>query len=241
MTITSRNQAAGREQVTNREALVYEQIRELIVHGRLAPGTRIIETEVASRLAVSRTPVRSALQRLQQEGYIITTGNGRQARPSVAPLTREDAWELFGVVGAIEGLAGRLAAALEQERKAPLVSTLEALNSQLLGAITAENLDRNLLFNLDTDFHHAYVAAAAGSRLRVLHEAIKPQAERYVRLYTSALWDEVSTSVREHQVIITSLAAGDEEATQRAIQENWRNAARRLNRVIDNLGERGSW
>jgi DNA-binding GntR family transcriptional regulator len=241
MTKSRDRNGAGHTPATNRESLVYEQIRELIVHGRLAPGTRIIETEVASRLAVSRTPVRSALQRLQQEGYIVTAGDGRQARPSVAPLTREDAWELFGVVGAIEGLAGRLAAGLEQREKARLISRLEEVNERLLGATTASNLDRNLLFTLDTDFHHAYVEAAAGPRLRVLHEAIKPQGERYVRLYTSALWDEVATSVKEHQVIIASIAAGDEEATQRAIQQNWRNAALRLNRVIDNVGERGSW
>jgi DNA-binding GntR family transcriptional regulator len=241
MTTTTHRQRAAHTPATNRESLVYEQIRELIVHGRLAPGTRIIETEVASRLAVSRTPVRSALQRLQQEGYIVTAGDGRQARPSVAPLTREDAWELFGVVGAIEGLAGRLAAGLEQREKARLLSRLEEVNERLLGATTASNLDRNLLFTLDTDFHHAYGEAAAGPRLRVLHEAIKPQGERYVRLYTSALWDEVTTSVKEHQVIIASIAAGDEEATQRAIQQNWRNAALRLNRVIDNVGERGSW
>jgi DNA-binding GntR family transcriptional regulator len=241
MTTTGRGRPTGRIPEANRETLVYEKIRELIVHGRLAPGTRIIETEVASRLAVSRTPVRSALQRLQQEGYINTTGTGRQARPSVAPLTQEDAWELFGVVGGIEGLAGRLAATLEGSRKAELVNQLELVNQQLLSAIRAENLDRNLLFNLDTEFHHAYVAAAAGPRLRVLHDAIKPQAERYVRLYTSALWDEVGTSVQEHKVIIAAITVGDEEATQRAVQENWRNAARRLDRVIDTVGERGSW
>ncbi len=213
----------------------------MIVHGRLAPGTRIIETEVASRLAVSRTPVRSALQRLQQEGYIIAAGQGRQTRPSVAPLTREDAWELFGIVGGIEGLASRQAAALEPEQRAELVTQLEGVNQRLLRATEPEHLDRNLLFNLDTEFHHAYVAASAGPRLRVLHDAIKPQAERYVRLYTSALWDEVGTSVQEHKVIIDAIAAGEEEAAQRAVQENWRNAASRLNRVIGTVGERGSW
>lgn len=224
-----------------RDTQVYEQIRELIVHGRLAPGTRIIETEVARRLDVSRTPVRSALQRLQQEGYIVTSGNGRQLRPSVAPLTREDAWELFSIVGVIEGLASRQAAALEPDARERLVGSLEAINQRLLNAIQPDNLDRNLLFMLDTDFHHTYVAESAGPRLRNLHDAIKPQAERYVRLYTSALWGEVGISVQEHKQIIDAIAAGDEEGAQRAVQENWRNAALRLNQVIDTVGERGSW
>jgi DNA-binding GntR family transcriptional regulator len=239
MTISLRR--AGQDSTTNREALVYEQIRELIVHGRLAPGTRVIETEVADRLDVSRTPVRSALQRLQQEGYIVTTGTGRQARPSVAPLTREDAWELFGVVGAVEGLASRRAAVLEPEVRAELVARLEAVNQQFLRASEPEHLDHNLLYQLDTEFHRAYVDASAGPRISMLHDSITPQAERYVRLYTSTLWDEVGTSVEEHKMIIDAIDAGDEEGAQSAVQGNWHNAALRLNRIIDTLGERGSW
>src|SRR2546426_7079104 len=49
-----------------RPLVVYEQLRDLIVHGHLAPGSRIVESDVAGRLGVSRTPVRGALQRLQQ-------------------------------------------------------------------------------------------------------------------------------------------------------------------------------
>ena len=55
---------------SDRASQAYRRLRELIVHGRLAPGARIIETEVAGKLGISRTPVRAALQRLQQEGYI---------------------------------------------------------------------------------------------------------------------------------------------------------------------------
>ena len=84
---------------------VYERLRELIIDGRLAPGTRIVETDVAARLGVSRTPVRGALQRLQQEGFVVDSPTLQQTRPTVAPLTSEDARELFLLVGALEGLA----------------------------------------------------------------------------------------------------------------------------------------
>src|SRR5678815_4130167 len=84
---------------------VYEQLRALIIDGRLAPGTRLVETDVASRLGVSRTPVSGALQRLQQEGYVVDSPTLQQTRPTVAPLTSEDAHELFLLVGALEGLA----------------------------------------------------------------------------------------------------------------------------------------
>ncbi|MGH7719378.1 MAG: GntR family transcriptional regulator, partial [Gemmatimonadaceae bacterium] len=81
----------------DRPAAVYLQLRTLIVEARLAPGSRLVESELASRLGVSRTPVRSALQRLQQEGYVIATPNLQNARLTVAPLTREDAREIFHV------------------------------------------------------------------------------------------------------------------------------------------------
>jgi DNA-binding GntR family transcriptional regulator len=94
----------------DRVTLAYRRLRELIVTGRLAPGSRIIETAVAARLGVSRTPVRAALQRLQQEGYVVVASPGQQSRMAVAPLTQEDAIELFGMVSAVEGLAANGAA-----------------------------------------------------------------------------------------------------------------------------------
>ena len=79
----------------DRIARAYQQLRELIVWGRLAPGSRVIESDIAERLGVSRTPVRSALHRLQQEGYIVGVGRGSEQRLTVAPLTQDDARDLF--------------------------------------------------------------------------------------------------------------------------------------------------
>src|SRR5215204_4809465 len=79
----------------SRPEQVYVRLRDLIVQGLLSPGSRIIETEVATRLGVSRTPVREALQRLQQEGFVNGSPGAQQSRVSVAPLTREDVHELL--------------------------------------------------------------------------------------------------------------------------------------------------
>ncbi len=219
----------------------YEKIRELIVWGRLAPGSRIVEIEIAERLGVSRTPVRSALHRLQQEGYILASEAGKQSRLSVAPLTREDARELFGIVGEVEALAARWAAEHDHSARTQLVRELRQLNTDLLRAAQTERPDHQLIFELDTAFHRRYVEEGAGPRLLALHDAVKPQAERYVRLYVSALVDEIGTSVEEHERIIGAIEAGDPELAQRKVEENWRNAAERFGQVIDALGERGSW
>lgn len=221
--------------------LAYQRLRELIVSGRLAPGARIIETTVATRLGVSRTPVRAALQRLQQEGYVVVTSPGQQSRMSVAPLTQEDARELFGMVSAVEGLAVNWAASQPDDVRAQVVPELRQLNESLLEASSSRNRDVNLVFELDRVFHRRCVEAGAGPRLLALHESFKPQSERYGRIYSSALIDEMPTSVDEHEEVIRGIENGNGDAAEAAMRRNWWNASDRLSRVIDTLGEQGSW
>jgi DNA-binding GntR family transcriptional regulator len=227
----------GRDRVT----AIYSQLRELIVRGRFAPGSRIIESDVAVRLQASRTPVRSALQRLRQEGYVLGESSGKQLRLSVAPLTREDARELFGILAEIEGLGARWAAELELPGRALLAAELTALNAELASAARRVRTDPNEIFDLHTRFHWHYMSAVQAPRLLALHRAIKPQADRYRRIYSSAFAHESQVSVDEHTQIIRCIAEGEAEAAQRAVQTNWRNAADRLAHVIEMMGERGSW
>lgn len=225
----------------DRPKQVYEQLRDLIVHGRLAPGSRLVETDIAKRFVVSRTPVRGALQRLQQEGYILDSPSMRQSRPTVAPLTLEDARELFSIVGELEGLAGRAAAALPQAKRSSLAKELIAINQDFRKAAAVPRPNHNRLFDLDERFHRRYVEVAAGPRLLALHQAVKPQAERYERLYVSFLSNEIQISAREHEAIINAIEAGKPTAAHGAVQTNWHNAAERLGRVIKRAGERGRW
>ena len=219
----------------------YDELRALIVHGRLAPGSRIVESEIAERLHVSRTPARSALHRLRQEGYVTAVDRAKEQRLIVAPLTREDGRELFYIVGQIEGLAAHAGAELPPPARTALVRELRQLNQQLAQAARVAKPDPLRIFDLDTAFHRAYVEGAAGARLLALHDAIKPQAERYARLYTNALLDEIATSVAEHAAVIRAIEAGNPASAQQAVETNWRNAAARLARVIGTVGERGAW
>ena len=70
---------------------------------------------------------------------------------------------------------------------------------------------------------------------------MKPQTERYWRLYASAIIDRLETSVNEHVDIVNAIEQGDGPGAEKAIQLNWENGAERLCQVIENLGERGSW
>src|SRR5438045_9034760 len=105
----------------SRPEQVYSRLRDLIVQGLLAPGSRIVETEIATRLGVSRTPVREALHRLQQDCYVIGSPGAGQSRLTVAPLTRDDVYELLNIVGALEGTGARGAALLSQAERRNLV------------------------------------------------------------------------------------------------------------------------
>jgi DNA-binding GntR family transcriptional regulator len=222
-------------------ARAYDQVRELIVWGRLSPGSRIVESEIADRLGISRTPTRSALHRLQQEGYVAVLNRGKERRLIVAPLTQDDARELFHIVGQLEGLAARSSAELPAPRRAEVVERLRELNRELAEAARVTRPDSVRIFDLDTAFHRTYVEYGGGPRLLALHDAIKPQAERYVRLYISSLVDEIATSVEEHDTIIRHIGEGDGAAARQAVDTNWSNAAVRLSKVIGALGERGSW
>ncbi len=235
---TSGDVSGGRGESVNR---AYDKLRELIVHGRLAPGSRIIESDIADRLGLSRTPTRSALHRLQQEGYVVALERTKERRLSVSPLTQSDAMELFQIVGQLEGLAARAAADRPAAERAEIVTRLRTLNADLASAGRATPANPQRLFDLDVAYHRIYVEAGAGTRLLSLHNSIKPQAERYARLYVNSLMDEIATSVSEHEVINQTIAAGDPDAAERSVESNWRNAARRLSKVIGAHGERGSW
>lgn len=222
-------------------ANVYARLRELIVRGQLAPGARLVERDIAARLGTSRTPVRSALQRLQQERYVSVQDGGKHARMAVAPLTMDDAAELFDVVGALEAAAGRRAAEMPLSDRVRVVTQLVELNAALLRVTRQPKPDQNDIFELDAAFHRSYVEAGAGERILVLHDAIKPQAERYSRIYISALVDQIGDSIVEHEAIVEGLRNGDASMTERGVLLNWRNASRRFSEVIARIGERGTW
>ena len=225
----------------SRPTQVYERLRSLIVSGHIAPGTRLVEVDIAARLNVSRTPVRAALQRLQQEGYVLLSPGLQQARQVVAPLTQDDARELFHLVGELEALASERAAQLAPAVRRSLVAELRALNRQLDREAKKARPDHALLQDLDERFHARYVEVGAGPRLLAIHMAVKPQAQRYERLYISMLSGEIATSVAEHEEIIRAINAGDPAAAQETVRTNWRNAAERLAVAITRTGERGAW
>ncbi len=218
----------------------FQEIRELIVHGRMAPGTWIVEADLAERLNMSRTPVRSAIHWLLREGYILAQRSATKSRMIVAPLTKDDANQLYLIIGHLEGIAGRGVAQKPEKERKELIKLLKTINDELL-AIADGDGPPGGIFDLDRKFHRLIVDAGAGARLATLHDAIEPQAERYWRLYASSIISDLHTTVQEHKRIIEGVQAGDPDAVETALQYNWIKGSERLGHVIDIFGERGSW
>lgn len=225
----------------DRVEAAYQRLRELIMTGKLAPGSRIIETDIAERLGVSRTPVRAALQRLLQDGFIVAAEQTLQARLWVAPLSRADARELFAILSQCEALAAGWAAERSPAERGRTVARLRELNNALRERGRVSKPDQDELFGIDRDFHATFFEAGAGPRLRSLRDSVRPQVERYIVLYLNALVDRLEHSVGEHDAIIDAIERGDPDAAREAVSANWAGAGRRLDSVMQRLGERGVW
>jgi DNA-binding GntR family transcriptional regulator len=221
------------------------RLRALIVQGQLAPGAPLIESMLAARLGVSRTPVRAALLRLEQEGLVrrtpgpAPTTNGWRA--VVSPLTAGDLREIFLMAGALEAMVARQAAALDGRRRIALAATLANANLGLRAAIAERPPDLAAAQDLHARFHRACVDMAGGPRLRAEVDTLAPQVARYLRVYSAATIYAIDEFVAGHEAMTAAIRAGDGDAAERAAGADWRVTADRHGELVAILGERGTW
>ena len=235
---------AARKRPKSQESLghdAHQQIRDLIVAMKLSPGAPLSESELTLRLGASRTPIRQALQQLEQEGFVIAHRHGAITRLSVAPMTVEDMRELHAIFGALQGLAARSATHLPDAARLDLAARLEGLNNELRAAWQSRPNSLREAQDLHVAFHRAIDEAVTGRRLSAELRAFQPQVERYERVYTSALLTDFKDALKEHEDMIEASRKGDADAAERATIENWRRGSDRYERVVQDLGERGSW
>jgi DNA-binding GntR family transcriptional regulator len=190
---------------------------------------------------VSRTPIRQALHRLEQEGFVVVQRHGSIARLCVAPLTLEDMRELHAIFSALEGLAARSVAQLPEAPRRELATRLRQINEDLRAAWQARPGRMRDAQDLHVRFHHTLDEAATGRRLSSELRALQPQVERYERVYTAALVTDFAEALKEHDQMIAAITAGDADAAERSTIANWRLGSERYARIVQDLGERGSW
>lgn len=198
---------------------VYTALRDLIVTGELTPGEKLRDQDIAAHLGVSRTPVREALRRLEDERLVETAAN-RYTR--VSPLSPAQASEVYPVIERLEGLALELA--FKNLGKTDF-KRLKMLNQDMRAALRADDVQS--LVEADDDFHEVFISQSANPELRRLLASLKVKYRRLELAYFGNLSNALA-SLEEHEAFIQALANGDLSAAKRALALNWRSAQERL-------------
>jgi DNA-binding GntR family transcriptional regulator len=193
---------------------VYRALRDALVAGELAPGSRLRDQELAEQLGVSRTPVREALQRLEDEGLVETEP---RALTRVAPLDALAAREAFPVVAALHALAARSGVA----RLSPAgIMAMRATNEVLAASMSGRDpaTIRSAIAS-DDAFHAVLLDAASNSEITRTLERLTPKVRRleYARFGSLA----GRASVRQHTAIIGACERGDATEAAALVEENW--------------------
>jgi DNA-binding GntR family transcriptional regulator len=189
----------------------YSTIRDAIVDGTLAPGERLKDQELCAWLGLSRTPVRDALNRLEQEGLVETAP---QRYTQVAPIYRREASDAFPVVAAVHALAAELAIPHLTEKD---FKAMKSANRRFGEALRDTRVDTALAE--DDAFHAIFVDVAANGEIPRVLDRLMPRIRRLERLRFGSLAGR--DSVRQHEGIIAAAAAADSAKTARLVRENW--------------------
>jgi GntR family transcriptional regulator of vanillate catabolism len=211
-------------------------LRELILGGELAAGTRIAELWLVERLGVSRTPVRLALVRLAEEGLLDALPSGGYAARDFSESDIIDAIELRGT---LEGLAARLAAErgvgpmLMAQVRAGLDRIDEALATPALTEVTFAIYEReNACF-------HVHLAEMAGSVLvaRQLEKAkalpfASPNGFVMAQAEGPDARDLLVVAQAQHRMVIEAIAQREGTRAEALMREHARIARRNLQQVL---------
>ncbi|MEZ5740777.1 MAG: GntR family transcriptional regulator [Burkholderiaceae bacterium] len=176
------------------------RLREMIIEGRLAAGSRLNERVLSEQLQVSRTPLREAFKVLAGERLIELSPN-RGAM--VIALDRDDVWHLFELMGSLEGLVGELAA---QRRTDTELAEIRALHFEMLAAHARRDLPA--YYRLNRAIHDALKLAARNPALADTYDSVNGRLHnlRFRSNFDRLKWD---AAVLEHEQMIAALAAGD--------------------------------
>lgn len=191
----------------------YERLCEEIRSGALKPGARLLETEIAERLNISRTPVREAIRRLESEGLV---DHLPRTGAVVRTLDYPEIMELYEMRTVLEGTAARLAARAASPVE---LEELKSINAEMAGATG----DGKALVRLNRQFHARLMDAA---RNRFLLRSAETVEKTLLILGRSSMEspERAREAVEEHGAVLAALEARDGEAAERAMRRHLENA-----------------
>jgi DNA-binding GntR family transcriptional regulator len=188
-----------------------ESIEEAIATGKLLPGTRLDEVDLATRFGVSRTPIREALNLLHGEGLI---ENRPRRGAVVAQIGPDRLVEMFEVMAELEAMCARLAARRMTDAE---LKSLQAAHEACRGAAQAN--DSDAYFYANEHFHYAIYAGSHNTFLEEQAATLQRKLRPYRRLQLRVR-GRVKHSFAEHQAIVDALRAGDADAAVASVRSH---------------------
>lgn len=201
-------------------ALIARTLRAAMARGDLPPGTQLGEAALATRLGVSRGPLREAMQRLTQEGLLVSYRNRGIFVPELTPAAVED---MYVLRGALEGAAVRRILAGGDPTAA--AADLEAACDVMAGL--ADEPDGHAMADADIAFHRRLVEAAHSGRLSRVHESVLVETAMCLRAMRGS-YQRAEERVAEHRAIARRIGDRDLPGALTALDEHMRDGLARL-------------
>ncbi|MFJ2885830.1 GntR family transcriptional regulator [Streptomyces sp. NPDC087305] len=198
---------------------VLANLRQEIIAGRLGPGDRLVERELAERFGVSRVPVREAIRALVAEGFVHFE---TPRRAVVRPLTPNDVQELFELREALEVYAAGLAASRATPEE--LAGVAELLDR---AAAATEAGDAEVITDINSRLHDSIVTMAGNTLLTAALEPVEGRLRWMTR--RNEEWPQLLV---EHRELYEAIASGDPDRARAHalahVRTNYRSTVRHL-------------
>ena len=202
---------------------VCEALRDAIRRGVLEQGERLMEVQLAEELGISRTPVREAIRKLEQEGYVIMLP---RRGTYVSSLSVHDVKEIFEIRSALESLAISLATMrIEPEE----LEKLRALLVEIEGHIKREDIDK--IVATDIEFHGLLYQVSRNERLVNIISNLKEQLARF-RTLSMSYPGRLQETLEEHTEMVEAIANGDVSAARDAAEHHMERAEKTLLKAL---------
>ena len=205
--------------------VICESLRNAIKNGKLKPGERLMEVQLAEELGISRTPVREAIRKLEQEGYVIMLP---RRGTYVSSVSVHDVQEIFEIRTALESLSTGLAARrIENEELEQLQKLLAAIE----GYIDKHDIDN--IVKTDIEFHDLLYKVSRNERLSGIISNLKEQLSRF-RTLSMSYPGRLKETLEEHREMVEAIASGDVEAAREAAERHMVRAEETLLKAMRN-------
>lgn len=190
---------------------IAESIKTAIIKGKFKPGEKISEGDLAETMGISRTPLREAFRKLENEGFIKIVPRKGAVVTEVSP---GEASDLYQIKSTLEGLAARLAASRMKEKE---LEKLEKINQDLEQLISQNDLEA--FYRTHTRFHEGFVKQCGNNRLISMISNLNDHFKRF-GMVTLTLPGQYENAIRQHREIIEAFRAGDAQLAESMVRQN---------------------